>query len=151
MTSNNSIIVIQDPDVKWNPETGSYVIFGEHKVEDLNRKVAAAENFKQKSTTQVSPVASTNPVDDEDSDGEVDYSQLEEKHIKMVVNQAGVSRLLATKSLIKNGNDIVNARIVKKVLFFSKVNMNSSSDNNSGVDNLPADILHDVLLMDHIL
>ena len=44
---------------------------------DLNKQVAAAENFQQKSTTQIY----YHLVDYEDSDDEVDYSELEENHI----------------------------------------------------------------------
>ena len=105
--TNNSVLVIQDPEVKWNPKTGPYVIFGEYKVEDLDKRahVAAAEDFKQKSTTPVSPVPSTYLVDD----AKIEYSQLEEKDIELVMQHANVSRRQAATALINNDKNIVDA------------------------------------------
>lgn len=55
------------------------------------------------------PAAPAIPEDDEDEDGEIDESGLEEKDIELVVSQANVSRAKACKALKANKNDIVNA------------------------------------------
>lgn len=47
--------------------------------------------------------------DDADEGGEVDEEGLEEKDIKLVMEQAAVSRAKAVKALKDSGNDIVNA------------------------------------------
>ena len=48
------------------------------------------------------------PEEDED-DGEVDASGVEDKDIELVMSQANVSRGKAVKALKNNANDIVNA------------------------------------------
>ena len=48
------------------------------------------------------------PEEDED-DGEVDASGVEDKDIELVMSQANVSRSKAVKALKNNANDIVNA------------------------------------------
>ena len=47
-------------------------------------------------------------LEDED-DGEVDASGVEDKDIELVMSQANVSRSKAVKALKNNANDIVNA------------------------------------------
>ena len=45
----------------------------------------------------------------EEDDGEVDASGVEDKDIELVMSQANVSRSKAVKALKNNANDIVNA------------------------------------------
>ncbi|CAL4144730.1 unnamed protein product [Meganyctiphanes norvegica] len=114
----NILFVINKPDVFKNPNSDTYIAFGEAKIEDLSQQaqMAAAEQFKEPPT--INPAAesaakTTVPAvvqeEEEDVDEDVDESGMEEKDIELVVSQANVSRVRAVKALKKNNNDIVNA------------------------------------------
>uniref|UniRef100_A0A6A7FML1 Nascent polypeptide-associated complex subunit alpha-like n=1 Tax=Hirondellea gigas TaxID=1518452 RepID=A0A6A7FML1_9CRUS len=122
--SKNILFVINKPDVYKNPVSDTYIVFGEAKIEDMSQQaqMAAAEKLKESSSSvtasgDVNPstgvsgatVTPAIPEDDEEEDGEVDDSGLEEKDIELVVSQANVSRAKACKALKNNKNDIVNA------------------------------------------
>ncbi|KIV81091.1 nascent polypeptide-associated complex subunit alpha [Exophiala sideris] len=119
------LFVISNPDVYRSPNTNTWIIFGEAKIEDLNSQSQAAaaqqlaaaeaanadhsghdhanENGKGKA------VEEKKPEEEDDDDEEVDDSGLEAKDIELVMTQASVSRKKAVKALKENGNDIVNS------------------------------------------
>lgn len=109
MTPFQILFVISKPDVFKSPNSDTYVIFGEAKIEDLSSQLQtqAAEQFKAPNINQVAPKAepATIPQDDE----EVDDTGVEPKDIELVMTQAGVSRARAVKALKDASGDIVSA------------------------------------------
>ncbi|XP_073033584.1 nascent polypeptide-associated complex subunit alpha-like protein 1 [Primulina eburnea] len=107
--SKNILFVISKPDVFKSPNSDTYVIFGEAKIEDLSSQLQtqAAEQFKTPNLTNPVPKteATCIPQDDED----VDETGVEPKDIELVMTQAGVSRARAVKSLKDADGDIVSA------------------------------------------
>ena len=109
--SKNILFVISKPDVYKSPNSDTYIIFGEAKIEDLSAQAQtqAAEQFRapDRSAAAAAPAAAAG--DDADDDEEVDDSGVEQKDIDLVMSQANVSRAKAVKALKENDNDIVNA------------------------------------------
>ncbi|KAG0487884.1 hypothetical protein HPP92_006695 [Vanilla planifolia] len=107
--SKNILFVISKPDVFKSPNSDTYVIFGEAKIEDLSSQLQtqAAEQFKAPDLSHVmsKPETSAIPLDDE----EVDETGVEPKDIELVMTQAGVSRAKAVKALKAADGDIVTA------------------------------------------
>lgn len=128
------IFVIANPDVYKHPQSNSYVIFGEPKVEDLGLAAQAARNLKgaggsgalpgdieshlqeyaEKMGSQIGgPKKGTSDValhdDDEDDSSPIDESGLDDKDISMLMEQTNVSRRKAVKTLRENDGDIVNS------------------------------------------
>uniref|UniRef100_A0A3Q7IKU9 NAC-A/B domain-containing protein n=1 Tax=Solanum lycopersicum TaxID=4081 RepID=A0A3Q7IKU9_SOLLC len=107
--SKNILFVISKPDVFKSPNSDTYVIFGEAKIEDLSSQLQsqAAEQFKAPNLSNVisKPEPSTVAQDDED----VDETGVEPKDIELVMTQAGVSRPKAVKALKAAEGDIVSA------------------------------------------
>ncbi|KAK4377867.1 hypothetical protein RND71_004163 [Anisodus tanguticus] len=107
--SKNILFVISKPDVFKSPNSDTYVIFGEAKIEDLSSQLQsqAAEQFKAPNLSNVisKPEPSTVAQDDED----VDETGVEPKDIELVMTQAGVSRAKAVKALKASDGDIVSA------------------------------------------
>lgn len=107
--SKNILFVISKPDVFKSPNSDTYVIFGEAKIEDLSSQLQtqAAEQFKAPNLSNVisKPEPSTVAQDDED----VDDTGVEPKDIELVMTQAGVSRAKAVKALKAADGDIVSA------------------------------------------
>ncbi|XP_020268950.1 nascent polypeptide-associated complex subunit alpha-like protein 1 [Asparagus officinalis] len=107
--SKNILFVISKPDVFKSPNSDTYVIFGEAKIEDLSSQLQtqAAEQFKAPDLSHVvsKPETSAAAQDDE----EVDETGVEPKDIELVMTQAGVSRAKAVKSLKAADGDIVSA------------------------------------------
>merc|ERR1712205_145214 len=116
--SKNILFVIKEPDVfktsSDNPKApATYIVFGKAEIEDLSAQAtsAAVEQFK-------APGAGLDMGGDDapkieaggdDDDGDEDAGDIEEQDIKLVVNQAGVSKAKAIKALKQNDNDVVNA------------------------------------------
>merc|ERR1712012_510306 len=115
--SKNILFVINKPDVYKNPASDTYIVFGEAKIEDLSQQaqMEAASKFRAAEVPQPTEMGASGttgpaaiPEEDED-DGEVDASGVEDKDIELVMSQANVSRSKAVKALKNNANDIVNA------------------------------------------
>merc|ERR1712185_130568 len=116
--SKNILFVIKEPDVfktsSDNPKApATYIVFGKAEIEDLSAQAtsAAVEQFK-------APGAGLDMGGDDapkieaggdDDDGDEDAGDIEEQDIKLVVNQAGVSRAKAIKALKEHDKDVVNA------------------------------------------
>ncbi|XP_041996215.1 nascent polypeptide-associated complex subunit alpha-like protein 1 [Salvia splendens] len=107
--SKNILFVISKPDVFKSPNSDTYVIFGEAKIEDLSSQLQsqAAEQFKVPNINQAAPKAEPAVVIQDDED--VDETGVEPKDIELVMTQAGVSRARAVKALKEANGDIVSA------------------------------------------
>ncbi|XP_078445134.1 nascent polypeptide-associated complex (NAC), alpha subunit family protein [Wolffia australiana] len=107
--SKNILFVISKPDVFKSPNSDTYVIFGEAKIEDLSSQLQtqAAQQFKVPEHVHVAPKpeAAAAARDEE----EVDESGVEPKDVELVMTQAGVSRAKAVKALKAADGDIVSA------------------------------------------
>ncbi|CAL9178265.1 nascent polypeptide-associated complex subunit alpha-like protein 1 [Musa acuminata AAA Group] len=110
--NKNILFVISKPDVFKSPNSDTYVIFGEAKIEDLSSQLQtqAAQQFRipdlsnKMAKVDVSSSATTGGEVEE-----VDESGLEPRDIDLVMTQAGVSRAKAVKALKTNNGDIVSA------------------------------------------
>jgi len=119
-----TIFAISEPEVYKNPSSDSYIVFGEARVEDpgFQAQMAAAQRMVQQATAQATAQASQNqstttahPVAssaaaavEEDEEEESESEGLNESDIKIVMDQANVSRAKAIKSLKEHDNDVVN-------------------------------------------
>ena len=102
--------MIPKPDVFKSPNSDTYVIFGEAKIEDLSAQAqsAAAEQFKMAEAQAVETKETEAAAADED-EGEIDETGVEPKDIELVMTQASVSRSKAVNALKKADGDIVSA------------------------------------------
>ncbi|KAJ5180167.1 hypothetical protein N7492_003377 [Penicillium capsulatum] len=121
----NILFVVNQPDVYRSPNSNTWIIFGEAKIEDLNsqaqasaaQQLAAAEaagdhaghDHDHDLGKGKAPETDAKKDEEEDDGEEVDESGLEAKDIDLVVAQANVSRKKAVKALRENDNDIVNS------------------------------------------
>ncbi|KAL2501990.1 Nascent polypeptide-associated complex subunit alpha-like protein 1 [Forsythia ovata] len=107
--SKNILFVISKPDVFKSPNSDTYVIFGEAKIEDLSSQLQtqAAEQFKAPNISNIAP--KPEPVTVAQDDEDVDETGVEPKDIELVMTQAGVSRARAVKALKDADGDIVSA------------------------------------------
>ncbi|KAK4548307.1 GAL4 enhancer protein [Oleoguttula mirabilis] len=122
----NILFVISQPDVYKSPNSNTWIIFGEAKIEDLNSQAqaSAAQQLAASSANDShaghdhsadgadkgKAVEDKKPAEEEEDDGEeVDDTGLEAKDIELVMAQASVSRKKAVKALKENDNDIVNS------------------------------------------
>ncbi|CZT16818.1 probable Nascent polypeptide-associated complex subunit alpha [Ramularia collo-cygni] len=122
----NILFVISNPDVYKSPNSNTWIIFGEAKIEDLNvqAQASAAQQLAAQSANEAShdhsadgadkgktiEEGASKPAEEEEDDGEeVDDTGLEAKDIELVMAQASVSRKKAVKALKENDNDIVNS------------------------------------------
>jgi nascent polypeptide-associated complex subunit alpha len=98
--NKNYLFVISKPEVYKSPQSDTYVIFGEAKIEDLSAAAQqnAAEQFKMPTMTPPGAGAATAVA-----------KEVEEKDIDLVMQQADVSRGKAVKALKKSKNDVVDA------------------------------------------
>ncbi|KAL3623719.1 hypothetical protein CASFOL_032535 [Castilleja foliolosa] len=107
--SKNILFVISKPDIFKSPNSDTYIIFGEAKIEDLSSQLQtqAAEQFKTPNVGNAAP--KTEPMIVPQDDEDVDDSGVEPKDIELVMTQAGVSRARAVKALKDADGDIVSA------------------------------------------
>ncbi|KAI1433255.1 nascent polypeptide-associated complex, alpha subunit [Xylaria sp. CBS 124048] len=120
----NVLFVINSPEVYKSPNSNTYIVFGEAKIEDLNSAAqqAAAQSLAAQSgehdhaghdhshgDAAKAVEGSEEKKEEEDDDEEVDAEGLEDKDIELVMTQATVSRKKAIKALKENDNDIVNS------------------------------------------
>ena len=111
--NKNYLFVISKPEVYKAPQSDTYIIFGEAKIEDLSAAAQnrAAEQFKVPDLGQVAQAdnAGAGVQDEEDEDEDLDETDLEAKDIELVMSQADVSRAKAIKALKKSDKDVVDA------------------------------------------
>mmetsp|Transcript_32285 Transcript_32285/g.52250 ORF Transcript_32285/g.52250 Transcript_32285/m.52250 type:complete len:237 (-) Transcript_32285:409-1119(-) len=105
--SKNILFVISKPDVYKAPNSDTYIIFGNAKIEDMNQ--SHREFLSDKWAPK--PDAAQMPAiqEDQEEEEDVDATGLDENDIQMVVEQASVSRAKAVKALRNHDGDIVNA------------------------------------------
>ncbi|KUI57668.1 Nascent polypeptide-associated complex subunit alpha [Cytospora mali] len=117
----NILFVINNPEVYKSPNSNTYIVFGEAKIEDLNAsaQAAAAQQLAQAEhdhaghdhgeSSKAVEGGEAKKEEEEDDGEEVDAEGIEDKDIELVMTQANVSRKKAIKALKENDNDIVNS------------------------------------------
>lgn len=109
------LFFISKPDVFKSPNSETYVIFGEAKIEDLSSQLQtqAAQQFRMPDMGSVmaKPDASSAAAgaQQDEEEEEVDETGVEPRDIDLVMTQAGVSRSKAVKALKTHNGDIVSA------------------------------------------
>ncbi|XP_047178994.1 nascent polypeptide-associated complex subunit alpha-like protein 2 [Vigna umbellata] len=112
--TKNILFFISKPDVFKSPNSETYVIFGEAKIEDLSSQLQtqAAQQFRMPDVGSVTAkqdqdaaASAAQPEEEE----EVDETDVEPHDIDLVMTQAGVSRSKAVKALKTHNGDIVGA------------------------------------------
>ncbi|XP_061364050.1 nascent polypeptide-associated complex subunit alpha-like protein 2 [Gastrolobium bilobum] len=113
--TKNILFYISKPDVFKSPNSETYIIFGEAKIEDLSSQLQnqAAQQFRMPDMGSVmtkpdqdAEAAGAQPDEEEE---EVDETGVELHDIDLVMTQAGVSRSKAVKALKTHDGDIVGA------------------------------------------
>jgi nascent polypeptide-associated complex subunit alpha len=113
--SKNVLFVISKPDVFKSPNSETYVIFGEAKIDDMSSQLQAqaAQRFKMPDVASMIPNTdgseAATVAQEEEDDEDVDETGVEAKDIDLVMTQAGVSRPKAVKALKESNGDIVSA------------------------------------------
>ncbi|CAN4085617.1 unnamed protein product [Withania somnifera] len=113
--TKNVLFFISKPDVFKSPNSETYVIFGEAKIEDLSSQLQtqAAQQFRMPDMGSVmakpDAFASTAAAEADEEEEEVDETGVEPRDIDLVLTQAGVSRSKAVKALKTHNGDIVSA------------------------------------------
>ncbi|EPZ34407.1 nascent polypeptide-associated complex, alpha subunit [Rozella allomycis CSF55] len=112
--SKNIVFSIAHPEVYKNPLNGTYIVFGEARVEDLSaasQAAAAAERFKASEEKTEEKVETKAEVKEEEDDNEndADATGLDSSDIDMIMSQTNCSRNKAIKALRENNNDVVTA------------------------------------------
>ncbi|CAI0397633.1 unnamed protein product [Linum tenue] len=114
--TKNILFFISKPDVFKSPNSDTYVIFGEAKIEDLSSQLQtqAAQQFRMPDMSSMLPksdpaaiAAAATQADEEEE--EIDETGIEPRDIDLVMTQAGVSRAKACKALKTHSGDIVSA------------------------------------------
>jgi len=118
--TKSMLFVINKPDVFKNPNSDTYVVFGEAKVED------PAGQMQQRTASQLEQLAAANeaaqsvaskakaeaivedPISEGEDEDDDDETGVDPKDIDLVMAQASVSRKKAVRGLKKNDGDIVN-------------------------------------------
>ncbi|KAF5181048.1 Nascent polypeptide-associated complex subunit alpha-like protein [Thalictrum thalictroides] len=109
--TKNILFVISKPDVFKSPNSETYVIFGEAKIEDLSSQLQtqAAQQFKYPDLGSIMAKPDVSAATLPDEEEEVDETGVEPRDIDLVMTQAGVSRGKAVKALKAHEGDIVGA------------------------------------------
>ncbi|KAK4161999.1 NAC-domain-containing protein [Cladorrhinum sp. PSN259] len=123
----NILFVINNPEVYKSPNSNTYIVFGEAKIEDLNASAQAAAAQQLASQAAGHDHAGhdhdhdhaghshAKPAEEEEEDDgeEEDTEGIEDKDIELVMTQANVSRKKAIKALKENDNDIPRSAALK--------------------------------------
>lgn len=113
--NKNYLFVISKPEVYKSPQSDTYIIFGEAKIEDLSAAAQnrAAEQFKMPDMQAMGAAAQAQTdqavVEEDEDDADLDETGLESKDIELVMSQADVTRAKAIKALKKSNKDVVDA------------------------------------------
>merc|ERR1712217_591512 len=112
--SKNILFVVSKPDVHKSPNSDTYIIFGEAKIEDLSAQAqaSAAQQFTQQTADGAAAAGEADgdaPKIEEVDEGDVDETGIEPKDIDLVMSQVSCSRGKAVAALKANNNDIVEA------------------------------------------
>lgn len=122
----NMLYAIDQPDV-YKSAAGTYVVFGEAKVDDMNQRLAEAQAAQQQAEGETEePVdkspesitadlekaslnAANNGAAEDEGEEDTDETGLNAGDIDIIVEQTQVSRGRAIAALKKNKGDMVNA------------------------------------------
>lgn len=117
----NLIYAIDEPDVFRSP-AGTYVVFGEAKVDDMNARVAeaqaaqeaaaqepAADKSPESITADLQKASLNETKEEEVEEGDVNEDGLDANDINIIVEQTQVTRAKAVAALRKHKGDMVNA------------------------------------------
>ncbi|RWR80860.1 Nascent polypeptide-associated complex NAC domain-containing protein [Cinnamomum micranthum f. kanehirae] len=109
--TKNILFVISKPDVFKSPNSETYIIFGEAKIEDLSSQLQtqAAQQFRIPDISSMMAKPDVSAAAQADEEEEVDDTGVEPRDIDLVMTQAGVSRGKAVKALKTHNGDIVGA------------------------------------------
>ncbi|CAK8567718.1 unnamed protein product [Lathyrus sativus] len=112
--TKNIMFFISKPDVFKSPNSETYVIFGEAKIEDLSSQLQtqAAQQFRMPDMGSIMAKQEQGAAADgaqPEEEEEVDETGVEAHDIDLVMTQAGVSRSKAVKALKTHNGDIVGA------------------------------------------
>ena len=119
--ARNVVFGIHTPDVYKSPNSDTYVVFGEAKIDDFAGQMAsnAAEQYRTPNVPKMgadfsgaagagaSDLSKITEVSEED--GDADESDLKASDIELVMSQGGASRQKAIAALRRNNKDVVNA------------------------------------------
>ncbi|KAL6127483.1 hypothetical protein ACLB2K_070848 [Fragaria x ananassa] len=113
--AKNILFFISKPDVFKSPNSDTYVIFGEAKIEDLSSQLQtqAAQQFRMPDMSsvmakpEISGAGAGAPAEEEEE--VIDETGVQPRDIDLVMTQAGVSRSKAVKALKTHSGDIVSA------------------------------------------
>merc|ERR1711896_10228 len=101
--SKNILFVISQPDVHKAPNSETYIVFGEAKIEDLSAQAqaSAAQKFAGDAGAAVGGGKEDEgpSVEEVEDDGEVDETGIESKDIDLVMSQVQCSRSKAVAAL----------------------------------------------------
>ncbi|PSS11910.1 Nascent polypeptide-associated complex subunit alpha-like protein [Actinidia chinensis var. chinensis] len=115
--TKNILFFISKPDVFKSPNSETYIIFGEAKIEDLSSQLQtqAAQQFKMPdmgsvmAKSDISAAAAAAGAQADEEEEEIDETGVEPRDIDLVMTQAGVTRSKAVKALKTHNGDIVSA------------------------------------------
>ncbi|KAJ2357586.1 hypothetical protein IWW50_001011 [Coemansia erecta] len=113
----SAMFSIYSPDVYKNANSDTWIVFGEARVDNLNRMMnpgaqsAARAAAGAGAAAPAAPTAAITEVKAADAaaDAAVDESGVESQDIELVMAQAGCNRADAVKALKESSNDVVNA------------------------------------------
>jgi len=116
--SKNILFVIAKPEVFKAPNSDTYIVFGNAKIEDMNQSLFGSDKWNaaaaaaSKATAAAGPATGkTMPVIPEETETteEVDTTGLDANDIQMVMQQTGATKAKAVNILRKHNGDMVNA------------------------------------------
>jgi nascent polypeptide-associated complex subunit alpha len=113
--TKNILFFISKPDVFKSPNSETYIIFGEAKIEDLSSQLQtqAAQQFRMPDMGSVMAKQDQGAIagvaQPEEEEEEVDETGVEPHDIDLVMTQAGVTKSKAVKALKTHNGDIVGA------------------------------------------
>ncbi|CAE8705561.1 unnamed protein product, partial [Polarella glacialis] len=105
----NILFVISKPDVHKSPNSDTYIVFGEAKVEDLSAQAQASAAQQLGGASAAGGARPAVAAVEEVDEGEVDETGVEAKDIDLVMSQVQCTRGKAVAALKANNNDIVEA------------------------------------------
>merc|ERR1712194_724631 len=97
--SKNILFVISTPDVHKSPNSDTYIVFGEAKIEDLSAQAQASAAQQFTGAGDIAAAMEDDMKSDgptvEEEDGEVDESGVEPKDLELVMSQVQCSKAKA--------------------------------------------------------
>ncbi|KAJ2659898.1 hypothetical protein IW148_004063 [Coemansia sp. RSA 1199] len=106
----SAMFSIYSPDVYKNAGSDTWIVFGEARVDNLNRSMNPGAQSAMRAGAGAAPVAApAAAVTEVKAADEADEAGVASQDIELVVAQAGCTRAEAVKALKDSSNDVVNA------------------------------------------